>query len=215
MIKRKVAVFALSFTFFSANAQGLKPGLYVGIDLFKSLPTYFDAGYTIEPSLIYVLKNNGLKIDAVTGISDVSTKVIYGNVNYKNSGRYYKLGLRKEFGGDKNFDGGLSLGYTSYTETGKTVLAGNYFGSYTIENRQENKLFFMEASFSYQIRLLARLYLVPQVRWAYALSAFNTDSFPAYSAPGIGYLRPFVSDYTLQSAKGSFGLSARLVYKIF
>ncbi len=187
-------------------SQVKKREFFIGIDLLRSLPVYFDHGFTFEPSLIYQI-NNGLKLDAAFAISKISKNEIFGNINYNCAGNYIRLGVRKELGSQTNFDVGLSLGYSYYKETGKTTFIGKYFGNYTYEESSNDKIFFIEPSINYTAQLLPKLFIISQLRIPIPISAFERKSFKSYSAPGIGYLIPSI-DLFFQR------ISVRLVYKI-
>ncbi|MCX8489634.1 MAG: hypothetical protein ORN54_01045, partial [Cyclobacteriaceae bacterium] len=71
-----------------------KPKVYLGLDLFRSLPTYFNSGYTLEPSIIYKI-NDKYGFDFSFGTTNISRTHIYNNIDYKSKGTYFKLGARK------------------------------------------------------------------------------------------------------------------------
>jgi len=204
---RLALVFALLLSSLSNCFSQSKPrDFYLGIDLVRSLPTYFDQGFTFEPSLVYGIKN-GFTLDAAFGISDISKNEIFENIKYNCAGNYIRLGVRKELGNQTNFDVGLAVGYSYYKETGKTTFVGKYFGDYTYEESTNDKIFFIEPSVDYKFQLLPKLFLIPQLRVPVPLTAFEKKSFKSYSAPGIGYLIPS-PEFFFQR------IAVRLLYKI-
>ena len=188
--------------------------LLVGLDLLRSVPSYYDAGYTFEPSLLYTI-NNRIQIEAAFGISSISINPIYTNVDYKCNGNYARAGFRLPFGGNSDLSFGLSLGYSTFTEVGKSIFKGKYFGDFTYEKSQRNNLLFVEPSLNYQCKIYRRFSLILQLRLPYVLSSYNTESFPLYSAPGIGFLRFLAPDSDAKTPKSILGLSARVIYKLF
>jgi hypothetical protein len=199
---------------FTAKPQKDTARLSVGLDLLRSLPIYYDAGYTIEPSILLRIKNN-VTFEAAFGVSEIAVKPIYNNIDYRSSGNYFRTGVRLPFGGRPNFSVGLCLGFTNFVEVGKTIFKGNYFGDFTYEKSQQNRLFFLEPSLNYRHTIYRRLSFAMQLKLPLVLSTYNTESFPVYSAPGIGFLRFLASDADAKSNRGVLGLSVRLLYNLF
>lgn len=196
-------------TNFGVRSQNVSESLSIGIDLFRSLPTYFQSGYTIEPSLIYKTKQDFL-IDLAGGYTSINKDNLYQNIQYANEGKYVKLGGRKIFG--KNFSVGLSVGYTSFTEKGMITYKGNLFPDVVLNKDQMNAFIFMEPIIAYQIPISSRFYLITQFRISLGLSKMNQPAFPVYSAPGFGQ---FFTSTDSGNNPTSAGFSVRLVYTIF
>jgi hypothetical protein len=183
--------------------------MFVGIDLFRSLPTYFQSGYTVEPSLIYKTRRS-LLLDLAGGYTNITDK-IYRNIDYSNAGTYLRLGIRKSIGSD--FDMGASVGFSSFTENGNVLIAGSTFGDYTIERSQSNEAIFVQPEIGYKVDLSPKFSMLFQFRTIFILNRLNEEEFPVYAAPGIGYLQFFSANNT--SSPATLGFSARLLYKIF
>jgi Domain of unknown function (DUF6048) len=209
MIKGFCFLLLCSFINFEAQSQNAKESLSVGIDLFRSLPTYFQSGYTLEPSLIYKTKYDFL-IDLAVGYSSISKDAIFQNIQYTNEGSYAKLGGRKIFA--KNFSVGLSVGYTSFTEKGVITYKGNFFPDVILNKSQANAFIFIEPTIAYEIAISSKFYLITQFRTSFGLSKINQPAFPAYSAPGFG---PLITSSDSGKNPTAVGFSVRLVYKIF
>lgn len=213
MIRRvKIIFIIISFGFHSKLvAQSNIPKVSVGIDLFRSFPTYFQSGYTFEPSLVSET-NKGLIFDLAFGITSVANKSIYNNINaYRNDGRYFRFSVRKSIG--ENFYLGIGIGHSSFAEKGEVYFPDVTFGSYNLNLNQDNSLVFIEPTLSYQFSLSPRFVFIPQFRVAFVMSPYNDEKFPVYSVPGVGYMRAYDSQ-TGSSSKFTTALSARLTYKI-
>ena len=184
----------------------------IGIDLFRSLPTYFNSGYTLEPSLIYTA-NEQYSIDFSFGTTSIARTHIYENIDYRNKGFYFKLGVRKAL--VKNLYLGASFGHSSFVESGNiTFWQGAKAGNYIHHVSQSNQLLFFEPSLSYQWNLSERFSILPQLRMDFILSEFNNSAFPVYSAPGIGWLQLF-QDSDQGVNRVVVAQNVRLVYKLF
>jgi hypothetical protein len=194
---------------FGVRSQNASESLSIGIDLFRSLPTYFQSGYTIEPSLIYKTKQDFL-IDLAGGYTSINKDNLYQNIQYTNEGSYLKLGGRKVFG--KNFSAGLSVGYTSFTEKGVITYKGNLFPDVILNKDQTNAFIFMEPTIAYQVLISSHFYLIIQFRTSLGLSKMKQPAFPVYSAPGFGQ---FFTSTDSGNNPTAVGFSVRLVYKIF
>jgi hypothetical protein len=209
MIKR-LYLFLFCFTIsFGVSSQNQTESLSIGIDLFRSLPTYFQSGYTIEPSLLYKTKQDFL-IDIAGGYTSINKDNLYQNIGYSNEGTYFKLGGRKIFG--KYFSVGLSIGYTSFIEKGTITYKGNFFPDFTLNKEQKNTFIFIEPTIAYEVPVSSHFSLITQFRTSFGLSKMNQPAFPAYSAPGFGQ---FVTSTESGNNPTAVGFSVRLVYKIF
>ncbi len=186
-------------------AQEKPREFYAAFDVLRLSPTYYDRGFTIEPSLMYSI-GHGLKLDAAFGISKIAKDDLFTNIDYSCSGNYVRLGVRKELGSD--FDFGLSLGYSYYKESGSTTFLGKNFGDYTLEESTVERILFMEPTLNYKVEIIPRLLLIPQVRISLPLTAFSKKGFPAYTAPGIGLVKVESIEYFFQC------FSLRIAYKI-
>lgn len=214
MNKKAVLLFVLFTLPFLAKSQKDSSRLSVGIDLLRSIPSYFNTGYTFEPSLLYATKQ-GIIIEAAFGVSEIKVNPVYTNVDYFCKGRYAKVGFRVPFKGVTDFSFGLNLGYSTFTEMGKSTFKGKYFGDFTYEQSQQNRLFFLEPGLNYQQKIYGRFSIIMQLRLPIVLSAYNTESFPVYSAPGIGFLRFLATNGDGNTQKSVLGFSVRLVYRLF
>ncbi len=196
-------------TNFGVRSQNVSESLSIGIDLFRSLPTYFQSGYTIEPSLIFKTKQNFL-IDLAGGYTSINKDNLYQNIQYANEGKYVKLGGRKVFG--RNFSVGLSMGYTSFSENGVITYKGNLFPDVILNKDQTNAFIFMEPTIAYQVLVSSHFSLIIQFRTSLGFSKMKQPAFPVYSAPGFGQ---FFASTDSGNNPTAIGFSVRLVYKIF
>jgi len=155
----QVGLFVLISTW--SNAQTAKPKVFLGIDLFRSFPTYFQRGYTFEPSVIFH-SSKGWIFDLAAGFTNIQHSKIYANMSYRNEGNYWRFAVRKEIG--VNFDLGLGIGRSSFTEFDEVIFSDRVFGDYTLKLNQRNTLYFLEPSLSYKINLGPRFCLIPQYR---------------------------------------------------
>jgi hypothetical protein len=194
---------------FSVSSQNVSKSLSLCIDLFRSLPTYFQAGYTLEPSLIITTKSDFL-IDIAAGYSSISKDPLYQNIQYTNEGSFVKLGGRKIF--EKNFSMGLSIGYSSFMEKGVITYRGNLFPDFVLNRNQRNSFVFVEPTIAYQVPLSSHFSFIIQFRTSFGLSKMNQPEFPAYSAPGFGQ---FLNSADSGSNPIGLGIATRFVYKIF
>jgi hypothetical protein len=184
---------------------------YLGVDLLRSFPSYFQKGFTFEPSVIIKNKHD-LYFDFAVGITRISHSLVYSNIDYRNEGEYVRVAVRKELGG--NFDIGLGVGFSSFTEYGKVQFFSPSYGSYSLDLVQRNQLFFIEPTINYKINLSPRFQLIPQYRVPVVLATFDEDLFPVYSAPGVGDLNFLTPKSSLKSTNATVALSLRLVYQI-
>ncbi|MFN7603907.1 MAG: hypothetical protein ACK5R0_21155 [Bacteroidota bacterium] len=184
---------------------------FIGVDVLRSFPSYFQKGFTFEPS--FVLKNkSGYYFDLAFGITRISHSSVYSNINYHNEGEYLRFAVRKELGA--NFDIGLGFGFSRFTEYGNVDFSSPTYGNYKFEMIQENRLFFVEPTINYKINLSPRFQLIPQYRVPFVLGALDEDLFPVYSAPGIGDLDFLTPKSSRKSTNTTVAISLRLVYQL-
>ncbi len=207
----KIFCFILLYSLinFGVQSQNAKERLSIGIDLFRSLPTYFQSGYTIEPSLIYKTKYDFL-IDLAAGHTSIDKDAIYQNIQYACEGNYVKLGGRKIFA--KDFSIGLSVGYTTFTEKGVINYKGNLFPDFILNKNQTNSFVFVEPTLAYEVAISSKFSLITQLRTSFGLSKMSQPAFPVYSAPGFG---PLITSTDSGKNPIAVGFSVRLVYTIF
>lgn len=194
------------------KAQSGKPTFFFGLDLFRSVPTYFQRGFTLEPSIMVQTKG-GWIYDLAVGVTKISHSRIYTNMDYRNEGNYIRVAVRRELGA--NFDLGLGLGYSDFNEFGTVIFADALYGDYTLSVKQSNQIYFLEPSLSYKLKLSARFTLIPQYRMPIILSSYNEQAFPIYAAPGVGDMQLFGSADAKKSSPSTIAVSLRITYNIF
>ncbi len=212
MTNKLLNTVVLVFVSLACTSQSFKPKISVGVDLFRSMPTYFQRGYTLEPSIIYQT-NKGWIFDFAAGITSIYHSRIYTNVEYKNEGNYFRFTVRRSLGG--NFDIGLGFGLSNFTEYGTVVFKDQVFGNYTLDLKQSNQLIFIEPSLNYKLKISSRFTLVLQYRMPIVSTSIIEQVFPVYAAPGIGDMQLMSPGESKKSSPSTIALSVRLTYKIF
>ena len=219
MIKGLTFLILFFFTTVVAGAQNDRK-LYVGLDLLKSVPIVFQKGYVFEPSLVYKTKNR-LIIDCAVGFIDIHKDSLYRNAQYQNKGHYLKLGLGMAVLGKvkkyNEFNVTASFIYSEFTETGKVLFEGPYYGDWIATLQQPNQLFAFEIQPNYWLPISERFSINFQVRLVVILTAPNQKYFPAYYIPGAGYVQNMGNrrDDITGSHGYTGGIAIRFVYQFF
>jgi hypothetical protein len=192
--------------------------LYFGVDLLRTMPLVFERGYVFEPSIIYKT-NTHTTFDVAVGFNDIRRDELYGNMDYANTGRYYRAGVgqflfkeRKKFN-DFNLQFGLI--YSDFTEKGTIILEGNNYGDLVEIKKQSNQLFVLELQPNYCLPVSDRISVNFQVRINYVVSTPKEEHFPLYYLPGAGMMQLFDDndEGVYNSNRITQGISIRLVYK--
>ncbi len=199
------------------SAQTESRRLYIGMDLFKSLPVFFDQGYVLEPSLVYKAKSN-FNVDFAVGFARIEKDILYSNMRYHNDGYYLKLGMGKLIPRTlKKYNEvtiQANLIYSDFTETGQINFEGGYYGDLEVEKVQPNRLVSIEAQPGYWLPLSNRFSLHFQVRFGFIIYESSEKHFPVYYVPGIGYVQKLGDRDTVPSSRRvTEGISVRAVYK--
>lgn len=198
-------------------AQSEKSNFYVGLDVVKPFMAVAEQGYILEPSLSFKMKDQTM-FHLVLGKASVNCHDVFDNLDYQANGYYIKAGVGARI--RKFFEPSFSLGYSNFTETGKTTFSGPYYGDWTGVLRQKQDLFFVEAQVNFWIKISERFYIVPNARFAYFPERPRGTKFPSYYVPGAGYV--LIDEFSATDDNGmpksnllTGGISVRLVYTIF
>ncbi len=192
--------------------------LYFGLDILRTFPLVFERGYVFEPSIIYKT-NTHTTFDVAVGFNDIRRDELYGNMDYANTGRYYRVGVgqllfkeRKKFN-DFNLQFGLI--YSDFTEKGTIVFKGDNYGDLVEVKEQRNQLLVLELQPNYTLPISDRISVNFQVRINYVVSTPDEEHFPLYYVPGAGMMQIFQDDDegVHNSNRITEGISIRLVYK--
>jgi hypothetical protein len=192
--------------------------LYFGLDLLRTFPLVFERGYVFEPSIIYKT-NTHTTFDVAVGFNDIRKDELYGNMDYANTGQYYRVGVgqllfkeRRKFN-DLNLQ--FALLYSDFTEKGTIVFKGDNYGDLVDIKKQRNQLFVLELQPNYCLPVSDRISVNFQIRINYVVSTPKEEQFPLYYVPGAGMMQIFDDndEGVHNSNRVTQGISIRLVYK--
>jgi hypothetical protein len=192
--------------------------LYFGLDLLRTFPLVFERGYVFEPSIIYKT-NTHTTFDVAIGFNDIRKDELYGNMDYANTGQYYRVGVgqllfkeRRKFN-DLNLQ--FALLYSDFTEKGTIVFKGDNYGDLVDIKKQRNQLFVLELQPNYCLPVSDRISVNFQIRINYVVSTPKEEQFPLYYVPGAGMMQIFDDndEGVHNSNRVTQGISIRLVYK--
>jgi hypothetical protein len=192
--------------------------LYFGLDLLRTFPLVFERGYVFEPSIIYKT-NTHTTFDVAIGFNDIRKDELYGNMDYANTGQYYRVGVgqllfkeRRKFN-DLNLQ--FALLYSDFTEKGTIVFKGDNYGDLVDIKKQRNQLFILELQPNYCLPVSDRISVNFQIRINYVVSTPKEEQFPLYYVPGAGMMQIFDDndEGVHNSNRVTQGISIRLVYK--
>jgi hypothetical protein len=192
--------------------------LYFGLDLLRTFPLVFERGYVFEPSIIYKT-NTHTTFDVAIGFNDIRKDELYGNMDYANTGQYYRVGVgqllfkeRRKFN-DLNLQ--FALLYSDFTEKGTIVFKGDNYGDLVDIKKQRNQLFALELQPNYCLPVSDRISVNFQIRINYVVSTPKEEQFPLYYVPGAGMMQIFDDndEGVHNSNRVTQGISIRLVYK--
>ena len=186
-----------------------KDHIYFSLELLKTIPwLMIDNSYIIEPELAY--RTSGLLISVQVGINDIKTG-IYERLEYRNEGRYLKVGagvdfsyFRRRSDDRSNTILGGNLIFASFDETGKVQLEENYFENPTLI--QSNDARGIEIFFTYRRVSESNVFFSITPRIAYVMSDLDEEYFPTYYVPGFGVVNPFESSSYGHRITAGFGL---------
>jgi hypothetical protein len=204
-------------SFLQAMSQTAEPSVYLGLEVLKPVIASVDRGYVFEPSVSYKLKDETV-LRVVLGKTVVNRYGVLSNLDYQADGYYVKAGVGRRI---RNFfEPNVSLGYSAFTETGKTKFSGPYYGDWVSTLKQRQQLLFTEVQINFWIKISEKIYIVPNVRMVYLLQRPNEALFPTYYVPGAGHVlfEQFLDSNTDTLPKSSIltgGISVNLLYKIF
>lgn len=215
MNKRIVIAIIIFLPLQIVKAQRSDSGLYIGLDVVKSVVGGSQGSFMVEPVLTYVTPN-GTTLNFITGFADFRDETTYSNLEYQSKGFYFKAGVGKFV--SRIFETSLNLGYTNFTETGTTTFQGSYYDDFKFKGRQKHELAFLEIQGNFWLPLSEKLYFVPSIRIDVIFKTPEGKYYTPYYAPGVGNLEPFLYNTAITNLQSSFvtgGISGRLIYKIF
>jgi len=190
-----------------------KNHFYVSIELLKTLPwLMIDNAYVIEPQLEYRSKSVVFKVQY--GMNDIKN-TIYDNMEYRNQGSHFKLGVGVDFSyfgnnADRNNAVlGGSLIFASYTETGTVEIENPYFGNPIITQKNDSRG--MEVFFMYRRVFENNFFLSITPRIAFVMTNYENTNFPVYYVPGFGTVNVFESSSS--NSRATVGVAFKIGYR--
>lgn len=197
---------------------------FVSVEVMKPMFWFMrDLGYVIEAEFSY--QHNALIYNVNAGYNDIKDK-IYNDLDYQNTGSYFKLGIGFQLNYSKKVERnnsliiGTNLIFSNFDESGEILNNFSNYGSLGETVTQKNSSRGGEFYFTFRKVLDNNFFFSATPRIAIVLSRFNDEKFPVYYVSGFGVINGSDgSDFSIgptTSTEGeavAIGLSIKLGYR--
>ncbi|MBL3654801.1 hypothetical protein [Fulvivirga sediminis] len=190
-----------------------RDAIFLKLELLKQAYA-IQRGYVLEPELAW--QHDRVNFNFTYGHSQYKRSSLYKELDYINKGNYYQFGLLYQIVASKQYFAqglfiGMQVSYADFTETGSIIFDGPYFGDYTSNLEQSNKLYSLAYLLSYKKMVSEHFILDLTGKISTVLDDYNQPHFPVYIVPGSGVTNIFERPEENSFMTG--GLSVKIGYK--